>query len=122
MREHQISRRSVLKLGAALSIPTLVSSRALGLAGQAPASERVKVGIIGLGGRARSIVNESREIKDMQIVAVCDCFKPAIDRFVKDVGQDQKWGTYEDFRTMIEKEKPDGVMVETTTHARAWIT
>ncbi len=122
MREHQISRRSVLKLGVVLGIPTFVSSRALGLAGQAAASERVKVAIIGLGGRARSIVNESREIKDMQIVAVCDCFKPAIDRFVKDVGQDQKWGTYEDFRTMIEKEKPDGVMVETTTHARAWIT
>ena len=29
---------------------------------------------------------------------------------------------YEDFRNMIETEKLDGVMIETTTHARAWIT
>ena len=41
--------------------------------------------------------------------------------FVKAVGKDQNWKTYDDFRQMIEKEKLDGVMVETTTHARAWI-
>jgi predicted dehydrogenase len=29
--------------------------------------------------------------------------------------------TYEDFRAMIDKENLDGVMVETTTHARAWV-
>lgn len=121
MSHARMSRRSALKLGAAVSLPVLVSGRALGLAGQAPASERVKVAIVGLGGRARSIVKESREIKDMQIVAVSDCFKPAIDRFVKDVGAGQTWGTYEDFRAMIEKEKPDGVMAETTTHSRSWI-
>ena len=32
-----------------------------------------------------------------------------------------KWGAYADFRKMFEKEKLDAVMVETTTHARAWI-
>lgn len=32
------------------------------------------------------------------------------------------WTIYEDFRRMIAKEKLDAVMVETTTHARAWVT
>ena len=34
----------------------------------------------------------------------------------------RKWGVYEDFRKMIDDEKLDAVMVETTTHARGWIT
>ena len=33
----------------------------------------------------------------------------------------QKWGVYDDFRRMIDKEKLDAVMIETTTHPRAWI-
>ena len=32
-----------------------------------------------------------------------------------------EWPVYDDFRKMIDKEKLDAVMVETTTHARAWI-
>jgi len=41
---------------------------------------------------------------------------------LKALGKGQDWKAYTDFREMIEKEKLDGVMVETTTHARAWIT
>ena len=55
------------------------------------------------------------------MAAVCDCFEPYCGRFVAAVGKDRNWKTYEDFRKMIESEKLDGVMVETTTHARAWI-
>ena len=57
----------------------------------------------------------------MQIVAVCDLFAPRIPQFVKAVGEGQKWNTYDDERAMWEKEKLDGVFVETTTHARAWV-
>ncbi len=111
------TRREVLKTGAAAAIaaPYFVPSRAFG------ANERVNVGIIGLGGRARTIVESCNLIPDMNVVAVCDCFKPDMDTFVRVLGKDQNWSTYEDFRDMIEKENLDGVMVETTTHARAWI-
>ena len=44
-----------------------------------------------------------------------------IPQFVKAVGEGQKWATYDDEREMWEKEKLDGVFVETTTHARAWV-
>jgi predicted dehydrogenase len=110
------TRREVLKTGAAaFAVPYFVPSRAFG------ANERVNVGIIGLGGRARAIVESCNLISDMKVVAVCDCFKPAIDKFVEVLGRDQNWSKYEDFREMIENENLDGVMVETTTHARAWI-
>ena len=85
-------------------------------------SERVRVGLIGLGGRCRHLAKTCLGIPQMQIVAVCDCFKPRIDEFLGSVGKDQNWKGYTDFLEMIDKEQLDGVMVETTTHARAWVT
>ena len=116
------TRRDVLRAGgAALALPSLIPATALGLNGATSANERVIVGIIGLGGRARTIANTCKLIPGMKVAAVCDCFKPAIDTFVKNVGQDQNWATYEDFHEMFEKENLDGIMAETTTHARAWV-
>jgi predicted dehydrogenase len=82
----------------------------------------VNVAVIGLGGRARGVVNESRDVADMRIVAVCDCFKPLCDSFIAAVGAGQQWAPYSDFREMYDKENLDGVFIETTTHARAWVT
>jgi hypothetical protein len=82
----------------------------------------VNVGIIGLGGRARDIARTCAAIDGMQIVAICDCFAPRCGQFIEAVGQGQSWRVYEDFRQMLDQEQLDGVMVETTTHARAWIT
>jgi predicted dehydrogenase len=103
-------------------MPYLVPSRVLGSDGRAGANDKVNVGIIGLGGRAGTIAHTCKPISDMRIVAVCDCFKPRCDRFVRAIGKDRNWVAYEDFRRMLDKEKLDGVMVETTTHARAWVT
>ncbi len=119
MTASTMTRRRVLKVaGTALAVPMVLPGRLL----QAAPSETVRVGIIGLGGRARQIVNESREVKGWKIAAVCDCFLPRVDAFINQMGKDAGWKGYECFRTMIEKEKLDAVMVETTTHARAWIT
>ena len=110
------TRREVLKAGAAaLVVPYFVPAHAFG------ANDRVNVGIIGLGGRARTIVESCNLIPDMAVVAVCDCFKPDMDKFVEILGKDKNWSTYEDFREMIDRERLDAVMVETPTHARAWI-
>jgi len=120
---NSVSRRNLLRFsGGALAAPYLVPSTALGLDGGTPPSEVVRVGIIGLGGRARQIAGSCRGVPELKIAAVCDCFKPAYEGFLKGAGKGQDWKGYEDFRQMLEKEKLDGVMVETTTHARAWIT
>jgi len=122
MTRNRYTRREALKAGgAAFAVPYLIPSHVWGAPGP---NEIVNVAVIGLGGRARGIMNELKQspIPQMRIVAVCDCFKPLCDSFVKAVGQGQNWKTYEDFREMYDKEKLDGVMIETTTHARAWVT
>ncbi|MBI4586781.1 MAG: Gfo/Idh/MocA family oxidoreductase [Planctomycetes bacterium] len=116
------TRREVLKAGgAALAFPHFIPRRAFGVGGPAGADEQVKVAIIGLGGRAGGVVDECRGLPGLRIIAVADCFAPRVDAFISRHGKDQSWKGYEDFRKMIEREKPDGVMIETTTHARAWI-
>ncbi len=115
-----IKRRTFLKSVAATA-PLFLSTKVLGMDGPAP-NDVLNVGMIGLGGRCRDLANTCVGIPSMRIAAVCDCFAPRVNSMIADF---EKKGVvvkgYTDFREMIEKEKLDGVMVETTTHARAWV-
>ncbi len=119
MTRMKITRRALLK-NSALAAPLFVTAPTLGFGGTPP-SDRVRIGLIGLGGRCRGLAKDCLGVAGMEIVAVCDCFKPRVDSFLSTVGKGRDWKGYVDFREMIEKEQLDGVMVETTTHARAWI-
>jgi len=120
MTTRKWTRRNVLKAGAAaVALPTFLPRSLLARGG---ADDEVKVGVIGLGGRARGLVGEVLGMEGLRVVDISDCFAPRIGAFRKQRGKGQDWKGYKDFRAMIEEEKPHGVMVETTTHARAWIT
>lgn len=125
MKHTELSRRGFLRTtslaaAAGVSLPYLIPSSVLGSEGQASANEKVRVGVIGCGGRSR-LIREGADVKAFQVVAACDCFLPRAEAYVKELSGGEKWGVYTDFRKMIEQEKLDGVMIETTTHARAWI-
>ena len=124
MKRTPINRRDFLHTSAVaaagLSLPYLIPSRVLGGPDQPGANEKVHVGVIGCGGRSR-LISEAKDVKAFRVVAACDCMLPRAKEFVKELSHGAKWGAYQDFRKMFEKEKLDAVMVETTTHARAWI-
>jgi predicted dehydrogenase len=122
MSQLRWTRRHVLAAGAAaLGAPYFISARTLGFENAAPPSDTVRVGMIGCGGRARSVINEGRDVKGIRIVAACDCVHQRAEDFARDFSNGEPWGVYDDFRKMIEEQHLDGVMIETTTHARAWI-
>ena len=113
------TRRDMLRAsGAALATPYFVPAAVLGRDGNAPPSETVRIGVVGCGGRAR-FIREGADVKGFQVVAASDCEPGRAEAFVQQMAGDAKWGVYEDFRAMIEKEKLDAVMAMTTTHARA---
>lgn len=121
MTRKKWTRREVLRTGsAALALPYLIPSHVLGQNGQPGANEKVNIGLIGCGARCHAVVGGGREFPEFQMAAVCDCFEPQMGRFLQPYGN-PKWTRYTDFRKMIEKENLDGVLIETTTHARAWI-
>ncbi len=121
MSSPKLTRRQAIQAGlGALAIPAIIPSKALAQG----ANDRVDIGIIGLGGRARWLAEYSlRNLRgQVRVAAVCDILQPRVDAFVNDLSAGETWNKYTDFREMIEKENLDGVMVETTTHARAWVT
>ena len=125
MKSTRIHRRHFLRTASAaaagLSLPCLIPSHVLSGPDRPGANGLVNVAVIGCGGRARSIANTCKDVSTIRIVAVCDCEFPRAERFAKDLSGDAKLRVYQEFREMIGKEKLDGVMIETTTHARAWI-
>ena len=120
MSRHHWTRREMLKAGAAMAVPAMVPAGALGLEETTPPSERVNVGVIGCGGRAR-VIREAADVKPFRVVAACDCEPSRAETYVKELSGRADWGAYRDIRKMFDGEKLDGVMVETTTHARAWV-
>jgi predicted dehydrogenase len=77
--QSKVTRRRFLgttaAAGAVLSAPTIIPSTALGLGGAVPPSERIVVGGIGIGGRARYVLRYLLPHKDVQFVEVCDVQK-----------------------------------------------
>lgn len=70
-------RRSFLQTTAAFALPTFIPASVFASANQPGANDRVRVGIAGLGGRARWILlNE--DLPGAQIAAVADCFTPRV--------------------------------------------
>jgi predicted dehydrogenase len=116
-----MNRRKLLRASAAaatsLAFPALVPASALGVPGRPGANDRIRLGFIGLGGRARWILT-GEALPGAEVVAVADCFLPRCHEAAKLVLGGDKWAKYQNYRQMLEKEKLDAVFVETTTHAR----
>ena len=117
MKRSGIDRRSFLKTSAAaaaaVSLPTIIPSSVLGGQDKLGANEKVNVGIIGCGGRARYICKEGKDVKAFRLAALCDCFKPRTEllngRLTNELKLYGPLKHYEDFREMIDKEKLDAV-------------
>ncbi|MBQ4079168.1 MAG: hypothetical protein II596_00655 [Thermoguttaceae bacterium] len=62
----QLNRRTLLKT-ALVASPMLVASRVLGLDGETAPSERVRLGVVGLGGRGSYIATIIQQAKDCQL-------------------------------------------------------
>jgi predicted dehydrogenase len=126
MTRNKLARRDFLVTGAAaVAAPWVIPASVLGREGATPPSEMVRVGLAGLGGRARWIlVNE--DLPGAKLVAVADCELPRCDQMAAAVAKErpelhsESWKKYADIRQMLDQEKLDAVFVETTAHTRVW--
>jgi predicted dehydrogenase len=104
-----ITRRLFTKAGlAGAAFPYFVPQSAFG------ASDRVRVGVIGVGNRSGLLIDQLPE--GAEIVAVADCYrKRSEDAAAK---RKARWRIYDDHRQLLEQKDIDGVIVGTNDHAR----
>lgn len=116
-----MNRRHFLRTSAiaasAISLPSFAASSALAAPGRLGPNDRIRVGFIGMGGRARWILTKEA-LPGAEVVAIADCFMPRCEEAAKSIPGADRWHKYQDYRKLLEKEKLDAVFVETTTHAR----
>ena len=143
MRSSISRRRFLLQNAAGAAAPMVLATSTLGSEGKAPASERITLGIIGLGSRGYNLLDGFVKQSDVQIVAVCDVDKhhhrdrewgqgnaygllPGKKRveeaYAKKSGQYKGVDTYADFRELIARKDIDAVVVATPDHWHALIT
>jgi predicted dehydrogenase len=108
-----MKRRDLIK-GAALAFPYIAAPTVRG------ANDRAVLGFIGVGNRARWLL-QHEDFGVGRIVAMADINPESMSLTTKIHPDAANWNRYADYRKMLEKEKLDGVFVETPTHARVLI-
>ena len=123
----RISRRQFIQgAAAAIAIPAVVPASALGRGGQKPPSERLTVGVIGVGFQARGHLQYLIRHPDVRVLAVCDVDRTRRDdakKIVEDwYSDDITKGTYKacdaynDFRQLVARKDIDAVLIGTPDH------
>jgi predicted dehydrogenase len=76
---------------------------------QTPASERIRVGAIGVGGRGTLLLQQLPE--SAELVAISDCNLPRAEEFKAKANG--AWPIYQDYRKILERQDIDAVIVAT---------
>jgi predicted dehydrogenase len=119
-QQHGPTRRDFLKrsaaAGAAVSFPWVIPARALGRGGAAAPSERIVLGVIGIGPRCTYDLKSMLAQPDMQCVAICD-----VQASRREAGKtlvDTHYGNqdcvlYRDLRELLARRNIDAVLIAT---------
>ncbi len=83
---------------------------------QQPASDRIRIGTIGSGGRGTYLTAEFKEV-GAQMVAVCDVYEPNLQRGLQAASTGAK--AYTDYRRLLEDRNIDAVVIATPDHWHA---
>ena len=108
-----ISRRSFLAgSAAAIALPTVIPGSVLGKDGATPASDRIGMGHIGVGGRGSGHLGGFIGRSDAQVIAVCDPYKSKCANAKARVDKRYKGcATYQDFRKLLAHKDIDAVII-----------
>jgi predicted dehydrogenase len=124
MKRREFLRKTAGAAAAGLAIaggPMIIPRHVLAAPGRPGANDRIQIGFVGLGGRAKWLLTlEDIEGAGAQIVAVADAFQARLDEAAKLPGGEKR-RRYSSHRAMLEKEKLDAVFVETATHQRVLV-
>lgn len=108
----QLTRRTFLgwSTAAAVAGPNILPSAAHG------ANDRINLGVIGLGGRGRTVMNAFMQEETARVIAVCDVFRDRRsqgEKMVNDTYGTKDCATYQDALELLGREDIDAVLIAT---------
>ena len=99
------NRRSFL---AAATLTALSESRILG------ANDRIRIGVIGAGGRSRALLTALETSGGNEVIAVCDVFGPRRDSTAARITPGSQ--KYDDYRQLLDRKDIDAVVIAAPDH------
>lgn len=111
-----MKRRTFLKsVATALVMPTIIPSSVLGKEGAVAPSNRITVGLIGVGARMGGVWGAMKGCKGVQGIAVCDVQTGNRESYRQSLGLVEK-DAYVDFRDLLSRPDIDTVAIATPDH------
>jgi predicted dehydrogenase len=110
----EFDRREFLKKAAIGTTAAGIGFPALGREAQVVPSNKVIVGVIGTGQQGRYDLSDFGKQPEVEIAAVCDAYKPNLDKGLEAAGG--KAQTYTDFRQILDRKDIDVVVIGTPDH------
>lgn len=96
-----------------------LAATALSAARVKGANDRVRLGLIGCGGRGRYVAGFMKEAANAEFVALADVYEPLTQEARKSLGPEAK--TFQDFRKLLELKDLDAVLIATPDHWHAGV-
>lgn len=132
-----MDRREFIK-GGMVAAGTLAAPAIL----RAGVGQKIRMGFIGIGNRGTQVMRQFMTQPDVEVAALCDCYKPYLDRdqaavdprfleygiggAVPKFDQRDQFGPnvrrYDDYRRLLEDKNIDAVMIATPDHQHAIMT
>jgi hypothetical protein len=107
---------SIAQASLVFAIPTIVPATALGLDGATPPSERIQLGVIGMGRRCKYVMAEVLKLKDVRCRVIADVQATRRDegkQIVDTAYGDSDCETLRDFREVLARKDIDAVLIAT---------
>ncbi len=91
----------------------LLSSASAAALAQSP-NETIRMGLIGAGGRGRSVTREFKKDANLKVHAVCDVYEPNLEQGLSTAGPGTK--TYRNYKQLLDDDAIDVVLIATPEH------
>ena len=116
LNRREFVKMSTAAVGGIVAAPLVITNSALGAKDRAPASERIGMGVIGVGGRGRGVMKAFMDEPDVQVLAVCDVFanrrNDARDQVNRGYGNND-CAAYIDMLELLARKDIDAVLIAT---------